>query len=342
MSLIYRGNEDLSKDDLKEYLIILESSFGDTINKQKPRNYFACSGKGYFEVDMSNMNLNVGCSLTFILNFRIRVSDKAPENQANFKSNLISISFSNEYNIDFDLNYPIFFVVKEIKDDYIKSLPVQEWINLIINIYTDDKNNVKACFYINGENSIVVNNFKNSKLVNSGIFKTIKLFNNFNSEVSSMTFLSQKDYDYPGVNSNDFLLKFRGFKEGLWKQKKLGELIQILSEFDSIGVEKVQRKTLFKSKNEKIKSTNTSGKLINNVIFIFTPLNYFTDDKPQNIIENVAGNLIMKFFGNIRVHKYYCFQKRLGILGLTNNLLPISEMLLIRPELLDEKNFELF
>ena len=157
-----------------------------------------------------------------------------------------------------------------------------------------------------------------------------------------MTFLSQKDYGYLGVNSNDFLLKFRGFKEGLWKQKKLGELIQILSEFDSIGVEKVQRKTLFKSKNEKIKSTNTSGKLINNVIFIFTPLNYFTDDKPQNIIENVVGNLIMKFFGNIRVHKYYCFQKRLGILGLTNNLLPISEMLLIRPELLDEKNFELF
>jgi len=166
MSLIYRGNEDLSKDDLKEYLIILESSFGDTINKQKPRNYFAFTGKGYFEVDMSNMNLNVGCSLTFILNFRIRVSDKAPENQANFKSNLISISFSNEYYIDFDLNYPIFFVVKEIKDDYIKSLPVQEWINLIINIYTDDKNNVKAYFYTNEENSIVVNNFKNSKLVN--------------------------------------------------------------------------------------------------------------------------------------------------------------------------------
>jgi hypothetical protein len=62
----------------------------------------------------------------------------------------------------------------------------------------------------------------------------------------------------------------------------------------------------------------------------------------KNIIENVVGNINMKFFGNIRVHKYYCFQKRLGILGLTNNLLPITEMFLIRPELLDEKNFELF
>ena len=49
---------------------------------------------------------------------------------------------------------------------FIKSLPVQEWINLIININTDDKNNVKAYFYTNEENSIVVNNFKNSKLVN--------------------------------------------------------------------------------------------------------------------------------------------------------------------------------
>ena len=72
----------------------------------------------------------------------------------------------------------MFFVVKEIKDDFIKSLPVQEWINLIINIYIDDKNNVKAYFYTNGENSIVVNNFKNSKLANSGTIKTIKLFNN--------------------------------------------------------------------------------------------------------------------------------------------------------------------
>ena len=114
MSLIYRGNEDLSKDDLKEYLIILESSFGDTINKQKPRNYFAFTGKGYFEVDMSNMNLNVGCSLTFILNFRIRVSDKAQENKADSNCNLISISFSDGYSIDFDLDYPMFFVVKEI------------------------------------------------------------------------------------------------------------------------------------------------------------------------------------------------------------------------------------
>ena len=38
MSLIYRGSDDLSKDNLKEYLILLDSLFGDTMNKQKPRN----------------------------------------------------------------------------------------------------------------------------------------------------------------------------------------------------------------------------------------------------------------------------------------------------------------
>ena len=229
MSLIYRGSDDLSKDNLKEYLILLDSLFGDTINKQKPRNYFACSGKGFFEVDMSNLNLNVGYCITFILNFRIRDTSFLEGNdKACTKCNLINISFSNGYSVDFDLDYPMFFVVKEIQDEYIKSFPVLEWINLVVNIIIEDKKNIKAYFYTNGENSLVVNNFKNSKLVNSGTIKTIKFFNNFHGEVSSMTFLSQKDVGYPGVNSNDFLIKFKTMKEGLWKQKKLNNFIQIL------------------------------------------------------------------------------------------------------------------
>ena len=219
-----------------------------------------------------------------------------------------------------------------------------EWINLVVNIIIEDKKNIKAYFYTNGENSLVVNNFKNSKLVNSGTIKTIKFFNNFYGEVSSMTFLSQKDVGYPGVNSNDFLIKFKSMKEGLWKQKKFNNFIQILNEIDSMGVEKIRSKTIFnkfQTKPDKPEIILT-GKLIQNLIFIFTPLNYYTDGEPKNLIENVAGNLNMKFSGNIRVHKYYCFQKRLGTLGLINNLLPISEMFLIRPELLDEENLELF
>ena len=59
ISLLYRGNENLTKDDLQEYLILLENYLGETINSQKPRNYFSCSGEGFFEVDMSNLKLNV-------------------------------------------------------------------------------------------------------------------------------------------------------------------------------------------------------------------------------------------------------------------------------------------
>ena len=294
---------------------------------------------------MSNLNLNVGYCITFILNFRIRDTSFLEGNdKACTKCNLINISFSNGYSVDFDLDYPMFFVVKEIQDEYIKSFPVLEWINLVVNIIIEDKKNIKAYFYTNGENSLVVNNFKNSKLANSGTIKTIKFFNNFYGEVSSMTFLTQKDVGYPGVNSNDFLIKFKSMKEGLWKQKKLNNFIQILNEIDSMGVEKIRSKTIFnkfQTKPDKPEIIPT-GKLIQNLIFIFTPLNYYTDGEPKNIIENVAGNLNLKFSGNIRVHKYYCFQKRLGTLGLINNLLPISEMFLIRPELLDEENLELF
>ena len=40
MSLIYRSEEKVGKDELHEYLILLEAFLGETINSQKPRNYF--------------------------------------------------------------------------------------------------------------------------------------------------------------------------------------------------------------------------------------------------------------------------------------------------------------
>jgi hypothetical protein len=50
----------------------------------------------------------------------------------------------------------------------------------------------------------------------------------------------------------------------------------------------------------------------------------------------------MKFSGNIRPHKYQCFQKRIGNIGVITNLLPIAEMFVIHQELLNETNFEIF
>ena len=180
MSLIYRGETDLGKNDLQEYLVILESFLGETINNQKPRNYFSCSGEGFFEVDLSKLKLNVGCSFTIILNFKLGNSPLGLENpSACSKANLISIYFSNGYNIDVDFEYPMFLVVKEIQDKYIKTLPVLEWMNLIINIVNDDKNNITAYFYTNGENRLVTFPFKNKRIKNTDIIDSIRFFNNF-------------------------------------------------------------------------------------------------------------------------------------------------------------------
>ena len=354
MSLIYRNvNNDTknSKDLLHEYLILLESFLGETATNLKPRHYFCCSGDGGFEVDLSSLELNVGCSFTFILNFKLGNSKLASENPESYgKTTLVDINFSNGYNIDIDFVYPGSLVVKEIQDTMIKSLPVVDWMNLIINIVLDDKNNMVAYFYTNGENRLAAFPFKNPKITNKDTINSIKFFNNFYGEVSSITFLSQKDYGYPGVNASDFLLQFKQYEEGLWKKKKIDNFMNLLNEFDSIGVEKTKSRTVFKKTPMKIEKkvekedafTSSSGKLLNNLIFIFTPLNYYNDGSNKNIIENVVGNLTMKFYGNVRPHKYYCFQKRIGTLGVINNMLPIAEMFVIYPDLLDEKNLDTY
>ena len=347
LSAIYRG-EINSKDILHDYLTLLNAFVDDTISHLKPRNYFCCSGEGFFEVDLSKLKLKMGCSFTFIINFRIGASTIYTENSDKVRiSNLISINFSNGYNIDFDLQYPMFLIVKEIQDNFIKTLPNDEWVNLIINIIKDDKNNVSVYCFANGENRLIMFSLNKHRITGNETVSTIRFFNNFYGEVSSITFLSQKDYGYPGVNSSDFLLEFVQYKQGLWKKKKIDNFIKLLNEFDSIGIEKIKSKTVFSRKKtvkvekkfDKIEK-ETNGKLIENLIFIFTPINY--SDKHKNIIENVLGSLNMKFTGNIRHHKYHCFQKKMRNMGLIDNLLPIAEMYLIRPELLNENNFEIF
>ena len=220
---------------------------------------------------MSKLKINVGCSFTIILNFKIGNSPLGLENpSACSKANLISINFSNGYSIDIDFEYPMFLIVKEIQDKFIKTLPVLEWMNLIINIVNDDKNSTTAYFYTNGENRLVTFPFKTKKMKNTDVINSIRFFNNFYGEVSSMTFLSQKDYGYPGVNASDFLLQFTQYKEGLWKRKKINKFIKLLNDFDSIGIEKTKSKTVFNKHPVKIEKKlekeeiQHSGKLSNN------------------------------------------------------------------------------
>jgi len=342
ISAIYREQEKPSNELLFDCLTLLNIFLGDTINHQKPRNYFSCSGEGFFEVDLSNLKLKIGCSFTFIINFKIGVSTYSDQNpdKANI-SNLISINFSNGENVDFELHHPILLIVKKIQDNFIKTLPLEEWINLIINVVCDNKNNLIVFCFCNGENRLTPFTIKKTKLTGNDTINSVKLFNNFYGQVSSMTFLSsQKDFGFPGVNANEFLLEFKQYKEGLWKKKKIEYFIKLLQDFDAVGIEKAKSKTIWKKqiniekKFEKIEKEN--AKLIDNLIFIYTPLNYYEDNK--NIIENVVGSLNMKFTGNIRPHKYQCLQKRMGDMGVITNLLPIAEMFIIHPEMLNEKN----
>ena len=50
----------------------------------------------------------------------------------------------------------------------------------------------------------------------------------------------------------------------------------------------------------------------------------------------------MKYSGNIRIHKYKSYQKRLSLLGGFGNFYPIAEMFLIYPDISTGKNFEIF
>ena len=347
IAAIYR-QEESSNDLLYDYLYILNILLGETFNQIKPRNYFCCQGKGCFEIDLSNMKIKMGCSFTIILNFKIISSNMTEEEQKNVTTNLVTINFSNSYSIHFDLKEQILLFVNEVQTGkFLTNFNLDEWTNLIINVVNDEKNNVSLFMFINGQNRLNQFFLKKPNLTSNDTITKIKFFNNFYGEVSSMTFLSQKDHGYPGVNSNEFLLEFKNYKEGLWKKKKIDSFLKILSSYDSIGVEKTKSKTVFTKKPIKLEKkfdkieNEESLKLIDNLIFIFTPLNY-SEIKEDNIVENVFSFLNMEFSDEILPHKYKCFQKNLGNLGVIDNLFPIAEMFIIHPKLLNENNFEMF
>ena len=191
ISAIYREEDKLSKDLLHDYLSLLDAFLSDTTNNLKPRNYFSCSGEGCFEVDLKDKYLKMGCSFTIIINFRIGSSTLAAEK--GLMSTLVNINFSNGYKINFDLQYPIFLIVKQIQDKFIKTLPDDEWINLIINVVKDDKN-ISVYVFANGENRLILFYLNKPQLTGNETITSIRFFDNFYGEVSSMTFLHQKDY----------------------------------------------------------------------------------------------------------------------------------------------------
>ena len=342
---LYMMKETLTQDKFYSCLVLLNTILGDTMNHLKPRNYFACSGEGKFEVHFNN-KLEVGNCLTLVMNFKIGVCKSAEEDpNSGQMSNLVSINFSNGQNIKFDLKYPFSFIVKKIRDTFISTFPNNEWINLIITIVMGV--NPIIYFFVNGENRLTPFKIQNTKIACDDYIQSIYFFENFYGEVSSISMFSQKEIGSPAVITTEFLSEFKQFKEGIWKKKRLDAFIKLTKSVESLNTNLIKTGSL-KLKFVNFQMNETDDQTINpkmlydNLIFIFAPFNYvdFHPGRVENCLPST--NLFLNFNGNIRNHKFQIYQKKLSLVRVITNFFPISEMFLLHPEIGDEINLEMY
>ena len=227
-------------------------------------------------------------------------------------------------------------ILKEIRNEFIKTFPQDEWVNLIITI-VNAKNGVFFYFYVNGENHVTPYKIENLSLKKDVTIKYIEFFNNFYGEVSSIFMFSQKEHGNPGVNNSRFLSNFKNYKEGLWKKKIIDSFFKLLPNYESINTETSKTKVLT-SVNTKTQEKKRT--LWDNLVFVFTPINYYVT-KP-GFVEDSFGKYQLQFSGNIKNHHYTNYQKKLMLVCGFSNFYPIAEIFLIYPETLTEANFEIF
>ena len=371
ISLLYRGEIELIPDNLYNYLKLLYVILGDIENIEKPNNYFACSGHGKFIFDYSFNNIfnknknkeqekekyikndlnqiNIGYSFSIMINFKLSKCESSNMNIFQRASTLIKVIFSNNSSINVIFEYPCFIKVKEIGKQYIKRFPKDEWVNLLMTVVCLN-NSLNLYFTINGESSSNNQNEQSFYRLNTtttfkstDIIKSIEFFDNFYGEVSSFVLFSQREHTCATslANNPQFLNNLKMYKEGLYKRKKIEKFLNMLKEVDNT----INSTINFSNFNNNTSSSRHASKieekvsLLDNIIFIFSPINcYFT--RP-NLIEDYFGKFNLVYNGNIRNHRYICFQKKLELVGGLVNFFPISEIFLIHPELLDEKNFDL-
>ena len=344
LSALYR-NEDANQESLYNLLTLLNVIMGNIENIEKPRNYFSCSGKGRFEVDLSKENIKIGKYLTFIINFKISETIETSKKQSSKEvldvSNLIKINFSNGTSYTVELQNQQNLKIKE-SGSYINAYIPNEWINLIFCIYKkDDK--LDFYFFSNGENNFKRNQLSTNITENDTI-DSVYFFDNFYGEVSSMSLALTKEGNLWCL-SNNFLKWFVNYKEGLWKKKYTDIFFKMLKEL------KPAIPTFIKNKNksgyfkkEDIKETPEESdpkiNYANYFIFVYTPFNITNEINKE--VENSVGNIKLYYNGNIKSHRYQCYQKKLALVDGINNLMPIAEMFLIRPKTLSEENLEIF
>ena len=355
-SEIYRGEENESSSDLfYYYLTLLNSIVSETENIQKPRNYFACSGDGKFEIDLSREKIELGKNLTFIMNFKIGESTISKENPENLPTaKLLKIDFSNGKSFTLELKYPFYLIFKESKNDFKKAFPLNEWNNLIFSVVNYDTK-LEFHFFLNGENKLSPLKLLNNFVKNDDYIDSISFFDNFYGEVTSMTMLMQKEDDTIRALRTNFLKGFRDYKDGLWKPKLIENFITFLKNVDISENEiqktrtytKIKEKTKEKAKENTInskekfaKNEKTTEDYSPDLVFIFSPINC---SKYNNYtVESCLGKYNLNFNGNIRIHKYYSYQKKLELIGGISNFLPLAELFLTHNSTLTEENLLLF
>ena len=332
LSQIYRGEMPATSNNLYTYLKLLKTMLSE-IETRPPKCYFACSGHCQFNVDMNKILVEVGRSFTVNLNFKIsnyQINETNPD--SNRIASLMKIYFGNKKSLSFDLQYPFLLIVKEIRKEYIKTLPLDEWINLVITI-VNNKNDLQFHFYVNGENNVTTYRIEKMGLKHNTAIKYINFFNNLYGEVSSIFMFSQRESGNPGINNSNYLSQLKNYADGLWKKSKIDSFLKILKNYDSVSNDP-------NKVNDNSKDTEKKRTLFENLVFVFTPMNCYS--KKTNVVEDVFCKFQMQYSGNIRVHKYQSYQKKIILIGGFNNFYPIAEMFLIYPEILTEQNFEIF
>ncbi len=331
LSKIYRKEIKPNAENIYTFLELLSSVLCETDNIINPKNYFSCcGGNSYFEVDFKERAIDIEYSFTININFKVAKNYICKDKEIN----LIQLFFSNKQQFNIDLKLPFDLIIKDLKKEPIKKIKENEWNNLIVTI-ANINNSLNLFVNLNGENENTKLKITNLSINFDDKINNIKFFNNFIGEVSSIYMFTQMDPGASNIITPHFLSELKNYKEGLWKKKLINNFFKFLRTIPSVD---------FKSKTVYFKSTKLDKKeekkLYDNLIFVFTPINYYKSN--PNIVEDVFNNYQLKLIGNIRNHLYQNYQKKLSYVCEFSNFFPIAEMFLIYPETLNEQNFDIF
>ena len=146
--------------------------------------------------------------------------------------------------------------------------------------------------------------------------------------------------DLDNISSSiNYKKELKKIKKQLDKKKKIKDTNELSLSSKDLNNSRTRTLSHFYTVRENFMVSHK--KLRDDIVFILSPFNYY--DACPNIIEDCLGQFNDAFYyGDIRHHKYNCFQNKINYVCSLTNLFPIAEMFLIHPKLLTEINFEIF